>query len=125
MIRLNCKATSQANPFTDKHSGAEREKEQMWTGFKSSNIDGMTYKVEKKQLWVRFKDGSVYTYFDVPLNIAKGLYKAGSKGRYFWKKIRNNPRYKYQRLTASLRWRLNTYQGLCNLGGERNEKVQD
>lgn len=119
MLRLNCRAVSQANPFTDKHEGAEREKQKMWTDFQSSNIDGMAYKVEKEQLWVRFKDGSVYTYFDVPLNIAKGLYKAGSKGKYFWKKIRNNPRYQYQRLSAALQHRLDNYAGLReDLGGE-------
>lgn len=112
VIRLNCKATSQANPFTDRHKGAERENAKMWTDFKSSNIDGMMYKVDKEQLWIRFKDGSVYTYFDVPLSVAKGLYKAGSKGGYFWKKIRNNPRYQYQRLSASLQYRLSNYFGL-------------
>lgn len=118
MLRLNCKAVSQANPFTDNHEGAEREKQKMWTDFTSSNIDGMAYKVEKEQLWIRFKDGSVYTYFDVPLNIAKGLYHAGSKGKYFWKKIRNNPRYQTQRLTASLKYKLDNYSGLRKLGGE-------
>lgn len=122
MLRLNCKAESQANPFTDKHTGSEKAKEKMWTGFESSNIDGMTYKAEKEQLWIRFKDGSVYTYFDVPIKIAKGLYNAGSKGRYFWKKIRNNPRIPYQRLTASLKHRLDTFYGLQNLGGEWVEK---
>lgn len=119
MLRLNCKAKSQANPFTRKHTGAEREKEQMYTDFQSSNIDGMVYKVEKEQLWIRFKDGSVYTYFDVPLRVAKGLYKAGSKGKYFWRRIRNNRRYQYQRLTASLIHRLDNYSGLRDLGGER------
>lgn len=118
MLRLNCKINSQANPFTENHPGAEREKAKMYTDFQSSNIDGMVYKVEKEQLWLRFKDGSVYTYFDVPLKIAKGLYNAGSKGRYFWRKIRNNPRYKYQRLSASLKCQLDNYVGLRNLGGE-------
>lgn len=118
MLRLNCKIKSQANPFTKNHPGAEREKEKMYTDFRSSNIDGMVYKVEKQQLWLRFKDGSVYTYFDVPMNIAKGLYNAGSKGKYFWKKIRNNPRYQCQKLTASLIYRLDHYSGLQNLGGE-------
>lgn len=118
MLRLNCKAVSQANPFTDNHEGSEREKQKMWTDFTSSNIDGMAYKVEKEQLWIRFKDGSVYTYFDVPIKIAKGLYHAGSKGKYFWKKIRNNPRYQMQRLTASLKSKLDNYSGLRNLGGE-------
>ena len=118
MLRLNCKAVSQANPFTNKHTGAKRESAKMWTDFRSSNIDGMMYKVDKEQLWIRFKDGSVYTYFDVPLNVAKGLHKAGSKGRYFWNKIRNNPRYQYQRLSASLHYRLSNYSGLRDLGGE-------
>lgn len=118
MLRLNCKIESQANPFTKNHEGAEREKQKMYTDFHSSNIDGMAYKVEKEQLWVRFKDGSVYTYYDVPMNIAKCLYKAGSKGKYFWKKIRNNPRYQCQKLTASLQHRLDSYSGFRNLGGD-------
>lgn len=117
MLRLNCKVNSQANPFTDNHSGAERTKEKLWTGFSSSNIDGMSYDSDKEQLWIRFKDGTVYTYYDVPLAIAKGIYRAGSKGRYFWKKIRNNPRIPYQRLTASLKHRLDTFDGLTDLGG--------
>lgn len=111
MLRLNCRVESQANPFTNKHSGADKANEKMWTGFESSNIDGMAYKAEKEQLWIRFKDGSVYTYYDVPLRIAQGLYKAGSKGRYFWKKIRRNPRIKYQRLSASLLKRIRDYDG--------------
>lgn len=118
MLRLNCKANSQANPFTKNHPGAKREGEKMYTDFQSSNIDGMVYKAEKEQLWIRFKDGSVYTYFDVPLYVAKGLYKAGSKGKYFWRKIRNNRRYQYQRLSASLSYRLDRYYGLHDLGGE-------
>lgn len=117
MLKLNCKIESQANPFTDKHPGAEKAKETMYTDFQSSNIDGMAYKVEKEQLWIRFKDGSVYTYYDVPMSVAKGLYKAGSKGKYFWKKIRNNPRYQVQKLTASLKRSLDNYYGFQNLGG--------
>lgn len=118
MLRLNCKANSQANPFTKNHPGAEKAKEKLWTGFRSSNIDGMSYDADRQQLWIRFKDGAVYTYYDVPLNLAKGIYHAASKGRYFWKKIRNNPRIPYQRLTASLRHKLDAYEGLTNLGGE-------
>lgn len=112
MLRLNCKINSQANPFTKNHPGAQKAEEKMYTNFRSSNIDGMVYKVEKEQLWLRFKDGSVYTYYDVPMRTAKGLYNAGSKGKYFWKKIRNNPRYQCQRLTASLRYQLSQYSGL-------------
>lgn len=118
MLRLNCKAESQANPFTDKHPGARKANDKLWTGFRSSNIDGMSYDADRKQLWIRFKDGAVYTYYDVPLNIAQGIYRAGSKGRYFWKKIRNNPRIPYQRLTASLKHKLDTFDGLITLGGE-------
>lgn len=118
MLKLNCKAESQANQFTDKHSGADKAKEKMWTGFKSSNIEGMAYKAEKEQLWIMFKGGDVYTYYDVPLKIAKGLYNAGSKGKYFWKKIRKNPKIKYQRVSASLRRRLYNREGFCDLGGD-------
>ena len=116
MLRLNCKIEPQEDEFAADPDKKE-SKETLYTDFESSNIDGMAYKVEKKQLWIRFKDGSVYTYYDVPMSIAKGLYKAGSKGKYFWKKIRNNPRYKVQKLTASLNSALNNYLGLKDQGG--------
>ena len=103
-------ARSQANPFTDKNSGVD--KDGFWKSFKSSNIEGIKYDGEKRQLWVRFLGGEVYTYFDVPINVGRGFYSAPSKGHYFWEKIRKNRHIKYQRLTSSLHF---DYVGLISL----------
>ena len=103
-------ARSQANQFTEKHSG--KDDYGFWTSFKSSNIEGIKYDGKKRQLWVRFLGGEVYTYFDVPINVGRGFYSAPSKGHYFWEKIRKNRHIKYQRLTASIHF---DNVGLINL----------
>lgn len=115
MRRLNCKSEKPVEETQDaqvpeqeqeqepepeqKQNKSEPERQEtMYTDFESSNIDGMAYKVDRKQLYIRFKDGSVYVYLHVPMQVAQRLYKARSKGRYFWKKIRNNPKFKYKKL---------------------------
>ena len=72
------------------------------TDFKSSNLQGVAYDPEQKKMWIRFQDGSVYQYFNVPLNIYKNFWHAPSKGKYFWQKIRRNFSIPYRRLTSSL-----------------------
>lgn len=72
------------------------------TDFSSSNLQGVAYDPEKKQMWIRFQDGSVYQYYNVPLNIYRNFWHASSKGKYFWEKIRRNYSIPYRRLTSSL-----------------------
>lgn len=40
----------------------------------------------------------IYMYFDVPIIVFRRWVSAPSKGRYFWRYIRNN--YKYRKLTG-------------------------
>lgn len=94
-------AISQANPWA---KNKRTDKYGFWTDFVSSNIAGIDYDSRKKQLWVKFHSGAVYTYFDVPPNIAQGFYSTSSKGHYFWKHIRNNKHIKYQKLYANRHW---------------------
>lgn len=105
MLRLNCRSDEPVEEVQAQEQNQVQEeqpqreaKENMYTDFTSSNLDGMVYKVDRKQLYIRFKDGSVYVYLNVPMQVAQRLYKARSKGRYFWKKIRNNPKYKYKKI---------------------------
>lgn len=94
-------ARSQANPWA---KNKRTDRQGFWTDFTSSNIDGIDYDAIKKQLWVRFTDGSVYTYFDIPINVAHGFYTTSSKGHYFWEKIRKKKHIKYQKLHANRHW---------------------
>lgn len=63
---------------------------------KSSNIAWVAYDEESKTLYVNFHSGSTYSYDDVPIEIFNDLLNAGSKGRYFARKIKFS--YKYKKL---------------------------
>lgn len=54
----------------------------------SSNIKSIGYDEGSSTLEVEFHSGSIYQYFDVPLNIYNELREAGSKGQYFAKQIK-------------------------------------
>lgn len=62
----------------------------------SSNLKWIGYDESKKELYIGFRNNTEYKYFDVPKDIFEGLLNAGSKGRYFWVKIRDV--YKYEKL---------------------------
>lgn len=69
----------------------------------STNLDWTAYDKDNKILYIGFlpkgnNSGTVYAYDDVPEDIFDGLVNAGSHGRYFWVKIRNNKNYPYKRL---------------------------
>ena len=46
----------------------------------------------------------IYMYFDVPIIVFRRWVSTPSKGRYFWRYIRNN--YKYRKLTGDKRTKL-------------------
>lgn len=120
MVRLNSKRTPKpsgkkkkntveeieevdnVNQNTYQRKKDEDETPQFVSNFKSSNLQGVAYNPEKKQMWVRFLDGSVYTYYNVPLNVYRNFWHASSKGSYFWDKIRRNYSIPYRKLTSSL-----------------------
>ena len=59
----------------------------------SSNVSSVGYDVNTMVLEVEFHSGSIYQYFDVPLNIYQEFMAAGSKGQYFAQHIKGYFRY--------------------------------
>jgi len=64
------------------------------TSVVSSNLKSVGYDVNTKILEIEFQNGSVYQYYEVPLNIYEGLMKAPSHGKFFHAHIRNIYRYR-------------------------------
>lgn len=62
---------------------------------KSSNIHSIGYSAELKIIQVQFLSGSVYEYYDVPLNVYEAFLKADSKGKFL---NGNLHRYKYRQV---------------------------
>jgi hypothetical protein len=54
----------------------------LYTKARSSNIDKIGYDKETEILELEFKNGGVYQYFDVPIDVYKGLKSAPSQGKY-------------------------------------------
>ena len=81
---------------------------------KSSNVWSYAFqpKDDKKgDMLVQFKGkrggpGDIYIYYDVLNEIWKRFYLAPSKGRFFWKHIRNNMHIRYAKLTGDKRTHL-------------------
>ena len=61
----------------------------------SSVIQTVDYDKDERQLTVRFVSGRVYSYADVPAEIATGFATAASKGHYFNECVRD--RFPYAR----------------------------
>jgi hypothetical protein len=59
----------------------------------SSNISSIGYDEGSSTLEVEFKNGAVYQYFDVPLNLYEGLKNASSTGQYLAQHIKGYYRY--------------------------------
>lgn len=62
----------------------------------SSNLAAMAYHEDSRRLDIQFWQGNyprapVYRYYHVPPRIWRGLNRAASKGKYFWKHIRRAP----------------------------------
>ncbi|MET0371459.1 MAG: KTSC domain-containing protein [Sphingobium sp.] len=63
----------------------------------SSVIRDFTYDPAAQRLDVRFVSGRLYSYYDVPEPVAKGMRKAVSKGSFFNRRIRSRFRHARQR----------------------------
>lgn len=59
----------------------------------SSNINSIGHDPKSNTMEVEFKDGSVYTYHDVPKDAHEALIGAKSVGSHFHTNVKNN--YKY------------------------------
>jgi hypothetical protein len=55
----------------------------------STLIAGVSYEANSTLLQIEFRDGSLYRYFAVPVEVYEGLLAAESKGVYFNRRIRN------------------------------------
>lgn len=79
---------------------------------RSSNVWAYSYNPRdnsKGDIYAQFhgkpgRPGDIYVYYDVPARVYTKWLTAGSKGKYFWKYIRN--RYKYAKLTGDKRTKL-------------------
>lgn len=60
-----------------------------WMSVNSTNVDRIRYFAGDMTLDVEFHSGSWYEYFEVPPEIAAGMYSANSKGRYVWNWLRD------------------------------------
>lgn len=63
----------------------------------STNVEEIgPYDPDSKTLRVRFKDGSLYDYYGVPLDVAVAFIETDSPGRFVWSYLRD--RYAYDRV---------------------------
>lgn len=58
------------------------------TYVESSNLEQIGYDSDKSELHVIFKDGSLYVYSDVPVQIYEALLVAPSKGSYLNREVK-------------------------------------
>jgi hypothetical protein len=65
---------------------------------KSSNLHSIAYDKKTKTLQIKFKGGGLYQYNQVPEKIFRAILRAKSKGKYFWRNVRDE--YEYKRLNT-------------------------
>lgn len=67
----------------------------------STSLVSISYAPERSVLELEFRDGSVYSYLDVPPECVQELTAADSNGAYFNRHIRN--RFRCHRVSAAYR----------------------
>jgi len=55
----------------------------------SSNLRSVRYHPNRRVLEVRFRHGGTYRYADVPVRVYRELLQAPSKGRFFYRHVRD------------------------------------
>lgn len=70
-----------------------------WVGVVSSNVKRISYTKDTPRegsgiLFVEFKNAAVYAYYEVSPDVAKGMFAASSQGKYVWKRLRGQFRYR-------------------------------
>lgn len=63
---------------------------------RSSNINAVRYDHSSHVLTIKFNNGTLYEYYNVPVQKYNGLMSAGSKGSYHHRNIRGH--YSYRRI---------------------------
>jgi len=64
----------------------------------SSNIAEIGYDHGVMTLEIKFHSGGIYKYWPITQEGFEGLLKAPSKGKYFFEKIRGNPKINFQKV---------------------------
>lgn len=59
----------------------------------SSNLARFGYEANSQTLTVEFKNGGLYNYYDVPVNLFDAMKHAASKGQFLASQIKGNFRY--------------------------------
>ena len=59
----------------------------------SSNLARFGYDGNTQTLSVEFKNGGLYNYYDVPMNVFESMKHAPSKGQFLASQIKGNFRY--------------------------------
>ena len=59
----------------------------------SSNVDAVGYDTENNYLYVRYKNGTMYQYDKVPVEVYDGIFKTESVGRYLNENVKNKFHY--------------------------------
>lgn len=62
----------------------------------SSNVDSISYDVEKQELYVQFRGGSIYVYYNVPEDVYLDFLTSPSKGQFLNSNVKDV--YSYQRI---------------------------
>lgn len=70
----------------------------LMTKVKSSNIAKLGHDGKMKILYVAFLSGGLYSYTPVDISTFVKFMKAKSKGEFFHKHIKNNSKYKVQKV---------------------------
>jgi hypothetical protein len=68
-----------------------------FTKVESSMIDEVAYQSGSELLFVRFKNGSLYSYEDVPKHLFDELLNSESKGKFFTNNIKKD--YVFKKVT--------------------------
>lgn len=63
--------------------------EGLWVMVESSNVSSIFYAKDSHHLFVGFRDGSIYKYDAVPLNVALDMFNASSMGKFIWQRLRD------------------------------------
>lgn len=67
-----------------------------WVAGESSNVAGLRYDGDSQELYVEFKGHTIYAYYGVGEEVAKGMFNAASLGKYVWSHLRG--KYAYKRI---------------------------
>lgn len=76
----------------------------------SSNVADISYNAAKSELYVTFKNGYIYAYYGITVELAYDFYIAASKGRWVWDNLRTTRR---------------AYQFLYSLNGRHPVRMED